>query len=35
MIDDKKIEGAKDSIFNKYFLKNNAEVVCIDRRYGQ
>ncbi len=30
MIDDKKIEGAKDSIFNKYFLKNNAEVVCID-----
>lgn len=30
MIDDKKIEGAKDSIFNKHFLKNNEGMICID-----
>lgn len=30
MIDDKKIEEAKDNIFNKHFLKNNEEVVCIN-----
>lgn len=30
MIDDKKIEGAKDSIFNKNFLKNNEGMICID-----
>lgn len=27
---DKKIEEAKDNIFNKYFLKNNEGIVCVD-----
>ena len=30
MIDNKKIEEAKDSIFNKHFLKNNEGMVCVD-----
>ena len=30
MIDDKKIEEAKDNIFNKYFLKNNEGMICVD-----
>lgn len=30
MVDDKKIEEAKDNIFNKHFLKNNEGVICID-----
>lgn len=30
MIDDKKIEEAKESIFNKHFLNKNEDVVCID-----
>lgn len=30
MIDDKKIEEAKDNIFNKHFLKNNEGMICID-----
>ena len=30
MIDNKKIEEAKDNIFNKYFLKNNEGMICID-----
>lgn len=27
---DKKIEEAKDNIFNKHFLKNNEGMVCVD-----
>ena len=30
MVDDKKIEEAKDNIFNKHFLKNNEGMICID-----
>ena len=30
MIDDKKIEEAKDNIFNKHFLKNNEGMICVD-----
>ena len=30
MIDNKKIEDAKDNIFNKYFLKNNEGMICVD-----
>lgn len=30
MIDNKKIEEAKDNIFNKHFLKNNEGMICID-----
>lgn len=30
MMDNKKIEEAKDSIFNKYFLKNNEGMICVD-----
>ena len=30
MIDDKKIEEVKESIFNKHFLNKNEDVVCID-----
>ena len=30
MIDDKKIEEAKDNIFNKHFLKNNEGMIYID-----
>ena len=30
MIDNKKIEEAKDSIFNKHFLKNNEGMICVD-----
>lgn len=30
MIDNKKIEEAKDSIFNRYFLKRCEGMVCID-----
>ena len=30
MIDDKKIEEAKNNIFNKHFLKNNEGMICID-----
>lgn len=30
MIDNKKLEEAKDNIFNKYFLKNNEGMICID-----
>lgn len=30
MIDDKKIEEAKDSIFNRYFLKRCEGMVCVD-----
>ena len=30
MIDDKKIEEAKDSIFNKHFLKNNEGMIYVD-----
>lgn len=30
MMDNKKIEEAKDSIFNKHFLKNNEGMICVD-----
>lgn len=30
MIDNKKIEEAKDSIFNRYFLKRSEGMVCMD-----
>lgn len=30
MTDNNKIEEAKDSIFNKHFLKNNEGMICID-----
>ena len=30
MINNKKIEEAKDNIFNKHFLKNNEGMICID-----
>ena len=30
MINDKKLEEAKDNIFNKHFLKNNEGMICID-----
>lgn len=30
MMDNKKLEEAKDSIFNKHFLKNNEGMICID-----
>lgn len=30
MINDKKLEEAKDNIFNKHFLKNNEGMICVD-----
>lgn len=30
MMDNKKIEEAKDNIFNKHFLKNNEGMICVD-----
>ena len=30
MIDDDKLEEAKDNIFNKHFLKNSEEMICVD-----
>lgn len=30
MMDNNKIEEAKDSIFNKHFLKNNEGMICVD-----
>lgn len=30
MIDERRIEEAKENIFNKYFLNKNEDVVCID-----
>lgn len=30
MINNKKIEEAKDNIFNKHFLKNNEGMICVD-----
>lgn len=30
MIDDNKLEEAKDNIFNKHFLKNNEGMICVD-----
>lgn len=30
MIDDDKLEEAKDNIFNKHFLKNSEGMICVD-----
>lgn len=30
MIDDNKLEEAKDNIFNKHFLKNSEGMICVD-----